>query len=69
MQHYMAHKGAEWFAEGYCVTITEFSRWTLTGKYSQLREDMDMGTIGIAGQSPDGEWKIYPPEHERAGGY
>lgn len=68
-QHYMAHKGAEWFAEGYSVTITEFSRWTLTGKYTQLREDMDMGSVGIAGQSQDGAWRIYPPEHERAGGY
>lgn len=69
MQLYMAHKGVDWFALGHAVTITEFSRWTLTGTQTQLREDMDMGSIGIAGQSPDGGWHIYPPDHERAGGY
>lgn len=47
--------------------IREFSRWTLTGDQTVLRDQMDTGCVGIAGWSPTRGWSIYPPDHEMAG--
>lgn len=47
--------------------LSTFSRWTLTGDQTVLREQMDMGCVGIAGWSPVRGWSIYPADHEMAG--
>ncbi len=51
----------------YPYEIKPFSRWTLTGDQTVLREQMDMGCVGIAAGSPVRGWSIYPPDHEMAG--
>lgn len=48
-------------------TIRPFSRWTLTGEQTTLREEMDLGMVGVAGWSSEGGYHIYPVDHELAG--
>lgn len=69
LQLYLDYRRQDWSAGNSRVSILEFSRWELTGSQTRLREEMDMGVTGVAGQSPSGQWRIYPPNHERAGGY
>jgi hypothetical protein len=49
------------------ATIKPVSRWLLLGPQTVLREQMDIGYIGIAGWSPNEGWGIYPFDHELAG--
>ncbi|MFM6828837.1 MAG: hypothetical protein ACKOVA_00655 [Novosphingobium sp.] len=67
LELYLVYRGGN--EAGTQITIREFSRWTLTGGHTRLREEMDMGTFGVAGWTPETGWKIYPPDHDLAGGY
>lgn len=49
-------------------TLSQFSRWALTGEQTILRKEMDLGMVGIAGWSSTGGYHIYPFDHELAGG-
>ena len=48
-------------------TITERSRWLLTGDQTSLRDEMDRETVGIAGWDMRKGWNIYPFDHPMAG--
>lgn len=58
LQLYLDHKGEGWSAKDNRVTVREFSRWTLTGSQTRLREEMDLGVFGVAGWSPEHGWRI-----------
>jgi len=56
----------EWHAKcfGTCdhpFAINLTSRWLLVGEMARLREQMDMGAVGIAVEIDDMAWHIIPP--------
>lgn len=69
LELYLAYRGEVRVPSDTPIVIREFSRWTLTGGHTRLREEMDVGTFGVAGWAPVTGWKIYPPDHDLAGGY
>ena len=46
------------------ATVEEMSRWLLKGPQVTLREDMDVGLIGVGAVCEDGFWRIFPADHE-----
>lgn len=49
------------------IMFKQISRWTLTEDQVTLREEMDIGMVGISGYSLATGWHIYPPDHIMAG--
>jgi hypothetical protein len=49
------------------VLFKEMSRWLLVDEQLTLREEMDIGMVGIAGWSQADGWHLYPPDHALAG--
>ena len=42
----------------------EMSPWLLKGPQVTLREDMDVGLIGVGAVCEDGFWHIFPADYE-----
>ncbi len=67
IQIYLDYRESSCGPVTHSYTVTEFSRWTLTGDQTILRTMMDMGATGVAGWSSAKGWGIYPPCHDLAG--